>query len=427
MKWMLWELSLPIAQAVNPGEPLSTDLRWLRLPQGTQETVTMFFAVLVAVVLAVVVTLLVQDWVQKLLGRLPRRVRKARAEALSRLEPEFREALTKLVPFASIQPPADLVQDANSFEQAVAGYVSRAPFQEDLSVFSRLRRRLALTVMNPAARVSSTRQLLADLTVRLVASVGPDRLDLYCPILEVNERHLLIDVPYHKEIFDVLARHPDVFLLYWREHDGEAAFRVHLTPIEAGRISAFRCEHALRSEEAAARQDFRLTVDLPVTYQFVDRQSLIQRKSDARDVVAVRGEARLVDLSDGGAALLCDHPLSEHGFAQLHFTLRDPQLKGGTIQERPVRVMMEVLTVTPAQNGKSLARGHFRGAAPEARSVIHTFLTHEQFRRIQLREQVVVRTASTTEAAAQPAEAPAPAPAGDAAPKAGASPRRARR
>jgi hypothetical protein len=439
MKGMIRELAFPIAQAVGPNEPLSTDLRWLRFPQGTPETITMFFAVLVAVVLAVIVTLLIQGWVQSLLDMLPRRIRKARAEEFRRLEPELRAALERLIPFASIKAPTDLIHDAASLEHAIAAYVAQAPLQEDLSAFTRLRRRLGMTVMNPAIKVASTRQLLPDLTVRVVATVGAEWLDLYCPILDISERHLLIDAPYQAEISNLLTQHPEVFLIYWREHDGETAFRVRLVPIHSGHMSAFRCDHALQTEDAAARQDFRLTIDLPATYQFMDRQSLIQHKPAAQDVVAIRGEARLVNLSNGGAALVCDRPLSEHGFAQLHFALRDVQPKGSAVLERPVRVMMEVLSSNPTPGGKTLVHGQFRGISAEARGWIHSFLMHEQYKRIQMREQVVVNTAAPNpatsalaapvspaagEAASTPAARASPAAAG-AASKSATPPRRA--
>ncbi len=403
MQWA--KIGWVLAQAATPEQPLSSDLTWLRLPQGTQETITMFFVVMLAIVLSVIATLLIQGWVQKLLDKIPRAPRKQTDELWQRLEPELRAAVDLLMPAAGVKAPRGLLRDANLLEQAVARYVAQAPPQEDLSAFTHLRRRLGLTAMNPDTPMISTRQLLPDLTVRLMATIGTERLDLYCPLLEVSERFLLIDMPYEREIYSLLSLHPDVFLMYWRESDGETAFKVHLMPIHSGRISAFRCEHALRSGEAAARQDFRLTMDLPVSYQFLDRGSLALHQHGGKEVTPVRGEARLVDLSEGGAALLCDQPLADRGFAQLHFSLKDSSLK-----DRPLRVMMEVLTQTPAPNGKTLVRGHFRGTSPETRGLFHGFLTHEQFKRIQTREHLVI---STKDAPQAEDSEPAPEPPGD--------------
>lgn len=397
MQWA--KLGWMLAQAVTPDEPLSSNLQWLRFPQGTDETITMFFVVTLAIVLTVIATIFIQGWVQTLLDKIPRTPRKHVDDLLQRLEPESRAALELLMPLAGLKAPGGLLHDANLLEQAIARYVAQAPAPEDLSAFTRLRRRLGLTAMNPSTPMISTRQLLPDLTVRLMATIGSERLDLYCQLLEVSERYLLIDMPYDREIYSLLSLHPDVFLVFWRESDGETAFKVHLISIHSGRISAFRCEHALRSGDAAARQDFRLTMDLPVSYQFLDRGSLALHQQAGKEVTPVRGEARLVDLSEGGAALLCDQPLADHGFAQLHFSLKDQTLK-----DRPIRAMLEVLTQTPAPDGKTLVRGHFRGTSHETRGLIHGFLTREQFKRIQMREHLVVSTKE-----APPADASEPA------------------
>jgi hypothetical protein len=394
MMWATWGRVL--AQIAEPGQSLSTDLKWLRIPQGTSDTITMFFAVMMGIVITVIATLFLQGWLQKLLNRIRRKPVPYTNPMLQRLETDLREAAERLKPLAGVKNAEDLLHDTKILEPAIARYVAQAPLVEDLSAFSKLRRRLVMTAMNPNMEVVSTRQLLPDLIVRLLATVGQDKLDLYCPILEVSERYLLIDLPYQREIFDLLRGNPDAFLLFWRESDGETAFKVHLMAIQSGHISAFRCEHALRSEEAAARQDFRLTMDLSATFQFVDRQALALHKQTGQDVTAVKGEARMVDLSHGGAALICDRPLEERGFAQLHFMLRD----------QPIRVMMEVLNQGPAAGGKTLVRGHFRGLTPEASGRLHSFLTQEQFKRIQSRE--VIRVSQ-----GPPAEPEAPAAAAD--------------
>ena len=391
---MAWAKVLYIlGQVQAPDQPLSQDLRWLRFPHATPESITMLLVVLLAIVLTVIVTLLVQGAVQRLLDKIPRRARARSIELVQRLDPDLREVLDRLKPDAGTRHVERLLADPMRFEEAVARHVARAPLGEDLSGFERIRRRLLLTVMNPAVEVVSTRQLLPNLTVRILAAIGPEKLDLYCPLLDVTERHLLIDVPYQKEIYDLLSANPDVFLLYWRESGGEAAFKVHLMPVHSGHLSAFQCEHAMRSEETAARTDFRLTVDMPVTYQFLDLEALAARRQGGEVRAPIRGEGRLVDLSYGGAAFLSGSSLAEHGFAQLHFTLN----------ERPMRLMLEVLTQTAEPDGKTLVRGRFRGAAPELSGALHGFLSQEQYKRVMAHPALKVEIGKEGPAASAPA------------------------
>jgi hypothetical protein len=398
-----------LAQAVAPPDAstaLSTDLRWLRLPSANTDTIVMTLFVLMAVAVIVIATLLAQSWFQSLLGRFPRANKRTANQQVSRLEPELQELLNRLTPLSGLKSAWQLIQDPLRIEEAVARYVADAPLSEDLKIVSRFRRKLGLTVMNAAVPVTSTRQLLPDLIVRLVASIGTDKLDVYCPLLEVSERYFLVDLPYHRDLYNLLKKHPDVFLLYWRESDGETPFRVHLVPLESERISAFRCEHVLRSEDDGNRQDFRLTMDLPTNYQFVERDALMEHRQSGKEISATKGEARLVDLSHGGAALLCDRPLDVHGFAQLHFDLRG----------HAMRVMMEVLKLHEAPEGKTLVHGQFRGLTPEMRGRLHSALTNEQFKRIQLREAIVVNTRT-------PEPQPDPTPLAEPEPESGPGPR----
>jgi hypothetical protein len=385
---MVWERTLWLLAQVDANQSLSTNLKWLSFPQATSETVTMFIFVMVAIVLTFIVTLLLNQWFQALLDKLPHRKKQKSVAIAERLEPDMRLTLDRLKPVAGIRHIEDLLTDPAKFEQAVAAYVAAAPLQENLNGIGLLRRRIGFTVMNPLTEVISTRQLLPDLTVRLVATVGDEKLDLYCPLLEATERHLLIDVPYQREIYELLRQHPDVFLLYWRESDGETAFKVKLLPLHTDHISAFRCVHALRAEDAG-RTDFRLTVDLPVSYQFVDLHSVMEHRESGKEVSAIRGEGKIVDLSHGGASFLSDHALLDHGFAQLHFTVGD----------QPVRVMLEVLNQSPAGDGKTLVRGKFRGLSPELAGFLNGFLTREQFKRIQQHPNILVDTRTIHEPA----------------------------
>ena len=194
---MAWAIAgRMLAQVVEPGQPLSTNLKWLRIPEGNSATITMFFAMMMVTVIAVLATLFLQGWLQRLVNRIRRKPVPYTNPMLSRLEAALREAAEQLKPLAGVKDAEDLLHDTKVLEPAIARYVERAPLVEDLSAFTKLRRRLVMTVMNPNMAVVSTRQLLPDLIVRIVTTVGQDRLDLYCPILEVSERYLLIDMPY---------------------------------------------------------------------------------------------------------------------------------------------------------------------------------------------------------------------------------------
>ncbi len=238
--------------------------------------------------------------------------------------------------------------------------------------------------MNPELGLVSTRQLLQDLPVRIEAMIGGEKLDLYCTLLAVDERYLLLDLPQDAEVRRLLRTHRDVLLLVWRENGGEAVFRITLEPLEDGDVVAFRARHAFRDTTAQQRTAFRLAVDLPATYQFVQRGELARRLGRAGEPRHLsRGDARITDLSFGGASLIVSEPLEERGLAQLHFDL----------QGKPVRLMLEVLSTTALTGGGWLVRGQFRGLGEDARVRLHAVLTREQLRRLRERESVRVRQA----------------------------------
>ncbi len=368
----------PSGKEYGPG-----DLSFLRFPEGSPEQIKWFFIVIMGIAVVVVVTLVVERFYSNWSNARPRRNTQKGARQLRHMEPELQAAVNRLVPFAGGEKGALLVQDVSVFESAVHQMIA-AGQDHDLLGITKLRRHLHMTVMNSNIEIVSTRQLMADLPVRIVASLGTERVDLYCSLLEVNERFLLIDLPYQQETYDMLTQNPEVLLLYWRQSGErpEAPFRVRLEPIQAGQISAFRCAHALVSEEMAQRSDFRLTVDLLVTYQFVSRDQLVVRKQTGQEVSLVKGEARLIDLSQSGAAFLADLALSEGGFAQVTFALRDT----------PIRMMLEVLDQAQREDGKYLVRGHFRGMSQEMRARLQNYLSREQIKRLQLKEAFVQRT-----------------------------------
>jgi hypothetical protein len=140
----------------------------------------------------------------------------------------------------------------------------------------------------------------------------------------------------------------------------------------------------LRSKGASQRADFRLTVDLPIQYAYMSREDLIRHKQSGQGEVNVRGDGRITDLSHGGAALVSAHPMAKGGLAQVQFTLAG----------EPVRMMVEVLSVSSAGDGLYVVRGRFRGDNPEFRGRLNAYLSREQIRRLREKETILVKAAS---------------------------------
>ncbi|HUJ76017.1 MAG TPA: hypothetical protein VL359_14230 [bacterium] len=380
------------AQTQPAQAPSLTDLSWLRFPVPTAGQYVGFGVVLLIIVVSVVVTLFLQGMWQRWRDSSRRRRRRHGSMILQRLEPELQALARQL---AQALPGADagaLVQDVRAFETAVEHAMNSASGVDPAQV-TRLRRELQMTVMNPHAEIVSTRQLLTDMPVSLTATAGDERLELYCSLLEVNEHALLIDVPYDHEVHGLLTMHPEVVLAYWREGRENPAFKLRLQPLQAGKLSAFRSQHAMLAPEIAQRMNFRLAMDVPVNYHFLSREQLAAYHQTHRELPTAHGQGRLVDLSESGAALVTPQALPTHGLAQLHF-----DLKGAA-----VRVMWEPLEAGVAHGGH-LIHGRFRGLAQEQRSVIHSFLVKEQFKRVKMRESIHVSMAQ-----AEPGEAPTPA------------------
>jgi c-di-GMP-binding flagellar brake protein YcgR len=365
-----------LAQSVT-----TRDLSFLRFPQGSPEAAAQVVGVIVVVLFTVTITLSAQRWYQRWTDRRPKKGAE-HVKAGPKLNPRQQAALDLLRFYTDPLKLKHLLDDARVFESSVENALPTAS-EEDLADITALRRHLRMTVMNPDLQIVSTRQLLEDLPVRIIAAAGEDRLDLYCTVLQINEHFLLIDLPYQEEIYRLLMEHPAVHLVYWREESGEAMFDVTLEPIQQGTLSAFRVHHAVLAEDAAHRADFRLTVDLPVHYACVPREQLVRRKETGVQFTAIQGEGRLIDLSDGGGALVAPDALPVQGIAQLTFTLED----------KPLRMMLELLTVTPGEGGHHVARGRFRGANPDSRSRLQAYLSREQFNRLRNKESILTKVA----------------------------------
>jgi PilZ domain len=348
-----------------------------RAPPALLALLAALAAALLALALALLLRRRLGHWLRMRLGRGGFE----RVAAEASLAPPQRALLRRLMRLAASADAGAFLRDARAFERA-AERVAAEGDEATLAALGGLRRALQLDVMNPVLELICTRQLLADLPVRLLATLGEERLDLYCTLLEVNEGYLLLDLPQEPDLLALLERHPHAFLIYWREREGEAAFRITLEPVGPGSFPALRARHAFRDPGAEHRNAFRLSVDLPVTYQFLDRGELGRRVGRSGPAPAQEGQGRLADLSYGGASLVVPEPLAERGLAQLGFTLRG----------EPLRLVLEVLSRAPTGDGRHQVRGQFRGLGAEARVRLRTLLNREQIERLRDRERLRIRT-----------------------------------
>lgn len=356
--------------------PLS-DLSFFRFPDLTQQIVAQIVVLLLLLVLLVLAAIVLQRLVfQKNAARRRRRMLEEGSE-VGRLAPPLREVLEKLAGFSAVGSAGKILHDPAAYEAAVAVLAERATAAE-LEALAKLRRAFHLNVMNPEVELLSTRQLLPDLSVRIVVGAGPDKLDLYCALLDVDERFLFFDMSYQEEVFGLLRASPAALLIYWREEGGETLFQVTLEPVPApGEIPMFRARHALRAEDIAQRGEFRLSVDFPVRYQYLEQGALRQvRMGQGKEAPPRGGEGMLRDLSYGGAAFTAAGALPPGGFAQLQFQL----------QGNPCRIMVEPISNNPLPEGGVLVRGRMRGMPHEAKTLLYNFLSREQLRRLRQKE-----------------------------------------
>ena len=151
--------------------PLS-DLSFFRFPELTGYTVTNIVALFFLLALAVIATVIVQRWMHR------RSVLKEHREAFDhsadegRLPASVREIMERLLKLSPHEDPFDLFRDAKAFEQAVQQYYDSGP-EADFQAVASMRRVFHMNVMNPNLTLVSTRQLQADLPVRVILKRAP--------------------------------------------------------------------------------------------------------------------------------------------------------------------------------------------------------------------------------------------------------------
>ncbi|MDH5752886.1 MAG: PilZ domain-containing protein [Deltaproteobacteria bacterium] len=332
-------------------------------------------------VAVVVITAVVQYWLSE-----RRRLQDNRRRMADRITPRsekdkgVRQIMDQLLQATGFSSEYDLVHNTRVFEEAVATLAARAD-EETLHRLHRLRQKIHANAMNPELELVSTRQLLSDLPVRLGTTVSGEKIDLYCTLLDVNEAHMLIDMPYDRELVNLVAGQPEIYLVYWREEEGETVFRVKLEPVENEQISLVRAAHVLTDPQAVKRSGFRLAIDMDVAFHFLSRTTAIGkirgRAPDEGKVIS--GNAHLIDISLGGASFLTPDQLVRGGFAQISFDMR----------KHHVRLVLEVLECEPYKDGGFLARGRFRGQGRDVLGPLADILVNEQMRR--LRDKDIIR------------------------------------
>lgn len=355
--------------------PLS-DLGFFRFPDLTQEIWRNIFLLAVVLILTILITVVAQRRIQQWSLKRRQREKVNRFSGKHHLTGPINEIFNELTKRSKAKDGFELISDAMLYETTVARMVSEAP-EQDVVLLGKLRQALHLNVMNPELDFVSTRQLLEDLPVRVVVQVGEEKLDLYCPLLKVNEEFLLFDLPHHGEIPELLQQHPEALLIYWRESQGEKTFRIRLEAVETEEFPLFRAGHAFLDPGLAQRKAFRLTTDLPFQFKFLAQPHLVGRPKEGKPQVRpVTGEGKIVDLSHGGASLEVEQPLAPGGLAQVFFDLNN----------QPMRLMLEVLFQTRQSNGSYLVHGRFRGQTGEVGDKLQKILVREQVKRLREKE-----------------------------------------
>lgn len=353
------------------------DLSFLRFPEltpGVLQSIMLLFLLLALTVLATVV---VQRIVLQQGERRRERARVEQRVAHASGGERGMHLLGELAAYVEERYPEQLAGDPARYEEAVERMLAREP--QRAPELRTLRRGLRMNVMNPDVPVLSTRQMLEELPVRIVASMGEERLDLYCTLLSVDEQRLLIQLPFEEDIHTVLTRQPQVNLLYWREREGETVFNLTLEPVEVGHMAVYRAAHGFRDETAGQRAAYRLTVDWPVFYRYLAPEQLRSaREQGAKRPRPVEGNGRMVDVGYGGAAFSAPQAMQVGGLVQVQCTLSD----------KPFHAMLAVHTCAPQEGGRYLVRGAWRGMQDDMRALLSGTLQREQLKRLRQKELI---------------------------------------
>lgn len=353
------------------------DLSFFKFPELTPEIVRNIVILFVVIALTIVVTMLIQRYLNRVQWAGQRRESLRRLVGGAQLTKEQKSLLVRLLKASGVRKLHKLVIDAMAYETAAARMATDAS-PEELVELGKFRRMFHQNVINPALRFVNTRQLLPDLPLRLLANFGRQKLDLYCSLLDIDEQLLYFDLNYDGEILRLLRSAPNVTLVFWREGEGETVFQLRLEAVQTEEDGAlFRARHEFRSEEAAHRADFRLSVNIQVHYTYIQREALQQLRDALGDApTPVSGKGKMADLSAGGASFYCERPLALNGIAQLNFN----------ILRQPVRLMLEVTSNLPLDDGRCMVRGRWRGTQGEGRTVLNNYLSREQMKRLREKE-----------------------------------------
>ena len=360
---------------MEPRTNLLTDLSVFKFSEATAQGTTNAVILFVAFLVTATISIFAYRWWQRWTARRAARRVTQRVSSELRFPRHLRDMLDHLRRLSGHHDGDELTRDAWAFEHAVEQYYEDDP-AADMDSVSELRGLLHINVSNPHLRTESTRQLVPEQPVRLLAAVGEETLDLACNVVDVNEMYLLVHIPEDPDIHAVLNADPRVRLVCWREHEGETLFRTRLEFIPTEGLALVHARHAFRAEDNLRRSDFRLSLDLPLSWRYVERESLARLKAEpGRKLAARHGEGRLVDLGYGGVAFSAAETLTGGGLAQVLFELDGHSL----------HVMLEVTHYEQRSDGSWLHRGRIRGITHEARDRICTYLSREQISRFRER------------------------------------------
>ncbi|MDH4226086.1 MAG: PilZ domain-containing protein, partial [Deltaproteobacteria bacterium] len=205
---------------------------------------------------------------------------------------------------------------------------------------------------------------------------------------EISESETQAQETRHLE--DLIDRHPQAQLIFWRENDGETLFPVHLERVKSGGLSVLRAAHVFR-QPGGHRSNYRLTVNLPITYQYLSLEEISRttrppKPASQEDGQPAPEKGRIIDLSFRGAAFVCNRSLAPGGLVRLNFS----------IHNQPVTIIGEIIKTSVDKDDNWTHNMHVRGVEQGGKAALNQFLSREQIKRLREKEVFHTKTRQKT-------------------------------
>ena len=274
----------------------------------------------------------------------------------------------------------DFLKDTPTFESAVEKHIRQGK-RETFDLIEKARARFQLRINNPGMDLVSTRQLFEGLSLQLIVSSAPGEvLDAPCQIAQIDEEQLTLQLPVDHAALGVLREHRQALLVYYRSSVGEVIFPLSLRVGEHPNL--FFASHCLLASLSPNAPRPGSTPHIPLHFTYVGPSQLEARKRGTSLRQAIHGEGQVLHLETRAMRFLAlpevdegslprqpNRHLAVSGLAQIAFSL----------QNQALRLMLDVLRVTPRIDGSFLIDGSFRPMTPMQRAQILGFLHMRHF------------------------------------------------